>query len=573
MKKDSLITAILVGVLTSLPVIAVTLLASLFFSLPPFPLDVFDWMARTLPGPVIAFGISSMVSVIRFLHLGPTATTAKLAEQIMGLLTTVLIGAVFGIYIYVVKRFRPAMLQILGLIGGVVLAFFMVYVEFTLGFLTNPFTTVIWALLVFIVWGQALGQVLSAPQSPVTITPTAADMPSPMNAPVDLKLQEPDPERLAEAPAGSRTVSLSTEAPSLGRREFIYLGGAAAASVVVSAIGLGGLRSIAAAEQASPNPSPSNLQPTPAAIPGYQAPAPRIALAAGTRPEITANADFYRIDIDVFPPVINSTDWNLKLDGLLNKPLTLTLDDIRSRTSVSQPLTMQCISNPVGGDLTGTTVWTGVPFKDILAEAGVQSGVVGFNIEAKDGFNEYIFLKDAMDPRTMLVYAMNGDPLPVEHGFPLRIYIPNRYGMKQPKWITHIEAMDHEVMGYWVVRGWDHDALIKTTSVIDAVDTDQMDPSTHVVPVGGIAWAGDRGISKVEIQVDSGPWEAAQLNNPPLSSLTWVQWRYDWKATAGNHTLNVRAYDNNGVVQESEMNPPEPSGATGIYSWYANVKG
>jgi len=365
----------------------------------------------------------------------------------------------------------------------------------------------------------------------------------------------------------------------LGRREFIYLGAAAAAAVMVSAVGLAKLRSAAVAVVPSSNPPPPPpgstppLGPTPTLVPAYQAPAARIQLAPGTRPEITPTENFYRIDIDVFPPNIDASRWSFRLDGLVNNPLNLSLDDIRSRPSVTQPLTMQCISNPVGGDLTGTTVWTGVPMKDILADAGVQSNVVGFNIEAQDGFYEFIFLKDALDPRTMLVYEMDGEPLPFEHGYPLRIYIANRYGMKQPKWITHMEAMDQEKIGYWVERGWDHDAFIKTTSVIDHIG-DTIDPATHLIPVGGIAWAGDRDISKVEVQVDNdGHWEAAQLNNPPISPLTWVQWRYDWPAKPGMHNFSVRAYDGSGTLQETLPADPAPSGATGIFSLEANIKG
>jgi DMSO/TMAO reductase YedYZ molybdopterin-dependent catalytic subunit len=214
-----------------------------------------------------------------------------------------------------------------------------------------------------------------------------------------------------------------------------------------------------------------------------------------------------------------------------------------------------------------------VPFRNILAEAGLKPEVKGIYIEAKDGFYEYVDLQVAMDPRVMLVYDMSGVPLPVEHGYPLRIYIPNRFGMKQPKWITRMEAVSEARTGYWVDRGWDEEAIIKATSVIDTIPADKIDPSSRTIPVGGIAFAGDRGISKVEIQVDGGEWVQAQLRNPPLSPLTWVQWRYDWPAQPGTHNFAVRAYDGAGKLQETDSQPPEWSGATGIDSAEAFING
>src|SRR5512133_3205333 len=161
---------------------------------------------------------------------------------------------------------------------------------------------------------------------------------------------------------------------------------------------------------------------------------------------------------------------------------------------------------------------------------------------------------------------MNGQTLPARHGFPLRIYIPNHFGMKQPKWLTGLEVIDHQGTGYWVDRGWNNQAIPPTTSVIDTVDADAYDPQTGLVPVGGIAYAGARGISKVEVQVDNGPWAPAELRTPPLSPLTWVQWRYLWKAQIGQHIFRVRAYDGSGQLQIAQEAPPEPDGATGINS-------
>jgi hypothetical protein len=240
----------------------------------------------------------------------------------------------------------------------------------------------------------------------------------------------------------------------------------------------------------------------------------------------------------------------------------LTLDEIRARPSVSQVITLQCISNPVAGDLTSTSLWTGLRLKDLLEEAGMLSAAEEAYIESADGFYESVEMADILDERTLLVHTMNGVPLPVEHGFPLRIYIPNRYGMKQPKWIERIEVIDRQGPGYWVERGWSVEARPQTVSAIDAV---VREPSGGVLPVGGIAYAGGRGISKVEVQVDDGPWAEAILRAPPLSPLTWVQWRYDWPYQAGRHTFRVRAYDGAGILQITDRQSPRPDGATGVH--------
>ena len=190
-------------------------------------------------------------------------------------------------------------------------------------------------------------------------------------------------------------------------------------------------------------------------------------------------------------------------------------------------------------------------------------------IRSADRFFEVISL-DAIkaDPRIMLTYSWDGVPLKREHGYPLRIYIPDLYGMKQPKWIESIEATDHWEPGYWVRRGWNKVAQMHATSVIDTVSVDMTIIGANgnkVVPIGGIAHAGARGISKVEVQMDDGPWEEAELR-APLSPLTWVIWKYNWPFHSGKHTFTVRCYDGNGTPQIATPSPPEPNGATGLHS-------
>jgi hypothetical protein len=259
----------------------------------------------------------------------------------------------------------------------------------------------------------------------------------------------------------------------------------------------------------------------------------------------------------------------LEVGGLVDRPLVLTLDELRRRESIHQFITLSCISNPVGGDLIGTIRWTGVSLQRLLPEFGLRPEATHLKILSADGFYEIVPLEIVRsDERVMLAYAWDGVPLPTEHGFPLRVYVPDVYGMKQPKWIDSVEATDHWEPGYWVVRGWDEVARMKATSVIDVVAADATisgPGGRPLVPIGGIAHAGARGISKVELQVDDGPWQQAELRTP-MSDLTWLLWRYDWPFEAGAHVLTVRCWDGAGTPQTVTPSPPEPNGASGLHS-------
>jgi len=211
--------------------------------------------------------------------------------------------------------------------------------------------------------------------------------------------------------------------------------------------------------------------------------------------------------------------------------------------------------------------------QDVLAEAKVKPEARYLKINSGDGFYETVEL-DLInsDERIMFCYNWDGNPLPSEHGYPLRIWIPDRYGMKQPKWITSIEVTDEYEEGYWVERGWDEVAQVKATSVIDTVAVNAVFESggSQVVPVGGIAYTGDRGISKVEVRMDSGPWQEAKLRSP-LSETTWVIWRIDWPFEADAHTFEVRCIESDGTSQIEQQAKSRPAGATGIHSKEANL--
>ncbi len=533
-KNPSLLLGAALGALTSLPVIALTYLGEQLAGLPFVPFDMFDWLARVLPGGLITFGIDIIVSLIGVLRLGDTSSNAKAIEQLFAILQLVAGGAAFGLILARLGRGRTKDLIRFGLFGGAVILIPTLAIELALGL---PAETRVGAILwlggLFLAWGFTLGWLLREAASSLAGDPEAA----------------------------------------IPRRQFLYLVGGGLLTITAGSVGAGAIlgrrrpaSSAATIEERAKEIMAAGDTSGPAASPPAEVLAARIEPASGTRQELTPNDDFYRIDINTRPPVVDGETWRLSLEGLVREPLGLRLEDLRALPAVSQVVTMQCISNRIGGDLTGTSRWTGLRFKDLLDLAGLQPGAQEIFIESADGFYESVSLEDAMDERTLLVYEMNGQPLPVEHGFPLRVYIPDRYGMKQPKWIERMEVIDREGAGYWVERGWSPEARAHTTSVIDTVAVESPNED-GTIPVGGIAWAGERGISRVEVQVDEGPWMEAELRAPPLSPLAWVQWRYDWTFEEGRHVFRVRAYDGAGELQILEDSTPRPNGATGVHSF------
>jgi DMSO/TMAO reductase YedYZ molybdopterin-dependent catalytic subunit len=519
--------------LISLTLIGLTYLGSQLAALPFIPFDLFDWMARVLPGAVVRFGVETIVSIVTALQLGPTDSTAKLSEHIIGIVQFIAAGLILGAILIVIKRRSQRPIKQIGALAGALVALAVFLIQASLGFAAGPIASLIWDAVLLVGAGWILGWLIQqADQTQAEVEPAAND---------------------------------------LSRRQFLLRAIGGSLAVAISSIGLGSLFSRSEpASSAGPAPALGSSTSGAAASPSEAVLAARIAAAPGTRSELTSNENFYRIDINAFPPRVDANSWRLEVSGLVDKPLSLTLDDLRSRPAISQVVTLECISNRLGGDLTSTARFTGVRFKDILAEAGLKPNVQVAYITATDGFYESVIMSDMQDDRTLLVYEMNGVPLPIEHGFPLRIYIPNRFGMKQPKWIEKIELLDQNKPGYWVDRGWDEQAIVQTTSVIDAV---MKDPalSADMRSAGGIAYAGARGISKVEVQIDNGAWTEAQLRNPPLSPLSWVQWRYDWPAQLGQHTLRVRAYDGTGTLQVLQAADVYPSGATGVDTLTVNI--
>jgi len=284
----------------------------------------------------------------------------------------------------------------------------------------------------------------------------------------------------------------------------------------------------------------------------------------GLTPFVTPNADFYRIDTALSAPQVPTDDWVLRVTGMVDNELELTYEDLLARDLIERDITLTCVSNEVGGRLAGTARWLGTRLDDLLSEAGVQEGADQIVGRSVDGYTCGFPVSAALDGRDALVaVAMNGEPLPIEHGFPARLIVPGLYGyVSATKWLTEIEVTtfaDHD--HYWARRGWATEAPIKLFSRIDTPKGLARVPA-GMVAVAGVAWRQAVGVTAVEVQIDDDEWQPAELGEVP-SVDTWVQWRYAWQATPGRHTVRVRAIDAEGDVQTADRAEPIPDGASG----------
>jgi len=286
----------------------------------------------------------------------------------------------------------------------------------------------------------------------------------------------------------------------------------------------------------------------------------------GPSPEITPVRNFYVVSKNFSDPVVDGQRWKLSLGGLVDHPQKLSLSDLPALPSVTQYVTLECISNDVGGDLISTGSFTGVRMSDLIAMASPQSSGTWAAFEATDGYSESLPMSLISSERSILVaYDLDGAALPTSHGYPARVLVPGHYGMKGPKWLTAINLVDHESGGYWEQQGWDHNALVKTTARFDMPHEGDI-VKLGAINLAGVAFAGTRGISKVEYSTDRGSsWTEATLSTP-LSELTWVLWKATWSPAAeGSYTLLVRATDGTGAVQGSGSAASYPGGAAGYH--------
>ncbi|MBW3643173.1 MAG: molybdopterin-dependent oxidoreductase [Actinobacteria bacterium] len=352
------------------------------------------------------------------------------------------------------------------------------------------------------------------------------------------------------------------EGAEWGRRRFVRLAGTGAGlALVAAAAGRGLARWVSGGS----GPSDVVLRSPAASLPS---PVPATALdVEGLSPLFTPNADFYRIDTALVVPRVDLADWRLRVTGMVDRPFELTFAELLDLDQVEADITLSCVSNEVGGDLVGNARWQGVPLVELLDRAGVRPGatqIVGRSIDGWTGG----FPTDAVgDGRGALVaVGMNGEPLPLDHGFPARLVVAGLYGyVSATKWLGEIELTTLDAFdGYWVPRGWSKLGPVDTQARIDVPRPRARLPAGRHV-IAGVAWAPSRGIARVEVSVDEERWNDAVLSDA-LGVDAWRQWRYEWDARPGRHEIRVRATDGEGRTQTAERSLPRPDGATGHHT-------
>jgi DMSO/TMAO reductase YedYZ molybdopterin-dependent catalytic subunit len=368
----------------------------------------------------------------------------------------------------------------------------------------------------------------------------------------------------------ARAVNISTSssrapAPATdpARRSFIIRTGAVGLAALVA--GVTG-RSLIDRSRTAPAEAGS-LPPAGDVVPPLAAGTDLAPTTPGLTPIVVPAQDFYRIDTALLIPSVDASTWSLRIHGLVERETTLTWDELLALPQFEQYVTIACVSNEVGGNLVGNAKWQGVRLRDVLDIAGVSASATQLVGRSVDGFTAGMPTAWVMDPdrEPMIAIGMNDAPLPPLHGYPARLIVPGLYGyVSATKWLAELELTTLEAFdGYWVPLGWAKEAPILTQS---RIDTPRGGSSVGAgrVPIAGIAWAPDRGISKVEVAVD-GNWSEAHLSTP-ISDTTWVQWVVPWDATAGQHSISVRATDGTGALQDEIPSRPAPDGARGWHT-------
>ncbi|WP_307459376.1 molybdopterin-dependent oxidoreductase [Pseudarthrobacter oxydans] len=379
----------------------------------------------------------------------------------------------------------------------------------------------------------------------------------------------PDAGREAGLGAGPPRGGPGPTAPPPSRRRFLQALGGTAAVAAAAAVLAATFRGAAAVV----NEVRSKL-----ALPVPVSPAPPIPAGAevrldGVGPLVTPNKDFYRIDTALRVPVVDPGQWTLKVTGLVEREISLDFATLLAKPLVERHVTIACVSNVVGGDLIGNARWLGWPVRDLLALAGPKDGADMVLSRSADGWTAGTPLEVLTDNRdALLAVGMNGEPLPLEHGFPARLIVPGLYGyVSATKWVTELKVTRFaDDVGYWTPRGWSERGPIKTSSRID-VPRDGRPVNAGTVAFGGVAWAQHIGIGRVELRVNRGAWQEAELA-PGISRDTWYQWKLELPLTPGQYEVQVRATDLNGAAQVEERAPVVPNGATGFHTVRVDVK-
>jgi DMSO/TMAO reductase YedYZ molybdopterin-dependent catalytic subunit len=360
----------------------------------------------------------------------------------------------------------------------------------------------------------------------------------------------------------------ATGSTGANRRRFLQALGGGAVVAALGGVLASGLRGAAAGV----SEIRSKLALPFAASPAPPIPAGAALGVAGLTPLVTPNRDFYRIDTALSVPAVDPDTWTLKVTGLVEREIELDFATLLSKPMSARHVTIACVSNEVGGDLIGNALWLGWPVRELLAMAGPTGGADMVLSRSKDGWTAGTPLEALTDSRdALIVVGMNGEPLPLEHGFPVRLVVPGLYGyVSATKWLTELKVTRFaDDVGYWTPRGWNDRGPIKTSSRIDVPRTGRP-VRTGTVAFGGVAWAQHTGIGKVELRVNRGTWQAAELA-PGISKDTWYQWQLGMPLTPGQYEIQVRATDLKGVPQIEERSPVAPDGATGYHTIRVDV--
>jgi len=370
---------------------------------------------------------------------------------------------------------------------------------------------------------------------------------------------------------------------TVDRRKFLRAAGVTA--VGAAAAGIGGELLLGkqfrsgpkppSAAMASSAPSPS-MSPPPQLKIDPMTPRPAdetLDSIAGLSPFYTPNKEFYRIDTSLVLPKVSPADWQLRIHGMVDRPLTLSYDDLIRRPMIDRDITLTCVSESVGGNYVGNARWQGTLLAPVLRKAGVHRGADQIVMRDVKGMTIGVATDPVLDGRdTLLAVAMNGQILPQAHGYPVRVVVPGLYGyVSATKWVVDMELTTFDAFSaYWVKQrpAWSQQAPIKTESRIDT-PKGSSNLAAGKVMIAGVAWAQHRGVEAVEVGID-GTWHQATLAAQDTID-TWRQWYYPWQATAGNHTLEVRATDKAGHTQTAAVHRPEPNGATGYHTVVVTV--
>jgi DMSO/TMAO reductase YedYZ molybdopterin-dependent catalytic subunit len=407
--------------------------------------------------------------------------------------------------------------------------------------------------------------------------PEASDLPEPSGLPEASGLPEPSglpaSQSAEHTPAGSSFTFLPNPddpGPSRwpARRRFLTTSGLAVATAAAGALvgrELITRHNVSAARAALRFPRPA--VPAPPLPPGSDLNIP------GLSSFITPNGSFYRVDTALLLPQVDPATWQLRIHGMVQREVTLTFDELLRRPLIEDYVTLTCVSDPVGGPYVGNARWLGASLADLIRQARPLAGADQLLCTSVDGFTSGTPLQVVLDGRdALLTVAMNGQALPVEHGFPARMVVPGLYGyVSACKWVTDINVTTFaSAYAYWATRGWSQQAPIKTESRIDVPVNNSTIPPGRT-SVAGVAWAQHKGIAAVEVRVDRGPWQQARLAAVPDID-TWRQWVWEWDATAGPHLLEARATDATGYTQTATQAQPPPNGASGYPSAAVSVR-